>query len=59
MRVAPNGWLGLHWKIAEEKMDDDWGYPYFQNSPQNHVSSAKNLHVRELYWDETKLRPRK
>ena len=28
-------------KIAEEKMDDDWGYPYFQNSPQNHVSSAK------------------
>ena len=24
-----------------------------------HVSSVKNLHVRELYWDETKLRPRK
>ena len=23
------------------------------------MSSVKNLHVRELYWDETKLRPRK
>ena len=26
-------------------------------SPQ--VSSVKNLHVREMYWDEIKLRPRK